>query len=128
MRLNKFGAILKFAMDLEQRAIEFYDAAAKARTSRELEDCAAAARKRLARLETMRRELVNEMLLEPIAGFDAPALPEVGTIPQAGAELDQARVEFEKARAQFYAAASAKVVIVAPALSRAFQRMAGGSC
>lgn len=126
MRLNKFGAILKFAMDLEQRAIEFYGSAAGAQASRELEDSAAAARKRLARLETMRRELVNEMLLEPIAGFAPPALPEVGTIPQAGAELEEARVEFEKARTEFYAAASAKVVTVAPALSRAFQRMAGG--
>jgi rubrerythrin len=127
MRLNKFGAILMFAMDLEQRAIEFYGSAADARASRELEDSAAAARKRLVRLDTMRRELVNEMLLEPIAGFDPPALPEVETIPQDAAELEEARAEFEKARTEFYVAASAKVVTVAPALSRAFQRMAGGS-
>ena len=69
MRLSKFGMILRFAMDLEQQAIEFYESAAKAQGSRELYDCAAASRKRLSRLQRMRRELVNEMLLEPISGM-----------------------------------------------------------
>jgi rubrerythrin len=127
MRLSKFGAILKFAMDLEQRAIEFYDAAAKARASQELEDCAAAARTRLARLQRLRQEMVNEMLLEPIAGFDSPVLPDVVVPPQTGTEAEEARLGLEQARKQFYAAASAKVATVAPSLSRAFRQMAGDS-
>jgi hypothetical protein len=125
MRLSKFGAILQFAMDLERRGIEFYDAAAKVRASQELAQCAAAARKRLDRLQSMRRELVNEMLLEPIAGFDSFVLPDVVTPPQTGPESEEVRLALEQARKQFYTAASAKVATVAPSLSRAFRQMAG---
>jgi rubrerythrin len=127
MRLGKFGAILKFAMDLEQRTIEFYDAAAGVRASQEMEDSAAAARRRLASLQRMRRELVNEMLLEPIAGFESPELPEVTVAPQGGAETEEARLELEQARNEFYTAAAAKVATVAPSLSKALGRMARNS-
>ena len=77
MELSKFGPILKFAIDLERRAAEFYEAAAAVEPSPQLEQSAAATRQRLSRLELMRRELVNEILLEPIAGFRQPPLPDL---------------------------------------------------
>ena len=124
MRLNKFGVILKFAIDLEQRAVELYEAAARIEASRDLEEAAAGARKRMSRLRMMRRELVNEMLLEPIAGFDQPPLPalEVGSADRERVREQQARIE--QARKDFYATAAVKIAIVAPSVSRAFRRMA----
>ena len=124
MQLNKFGAILTFAIDLEQRAAGFYRQAATAYPSQGLEEDAAAARKRLSRLQIMRREFVNEMLLEPIDGFSHPALPPLRTDSMSLEDIRAQRAQIEQTRKQFYATASAKIATVAPAVSRAFTRMA----
>ena len=124
MQLNKFGAILAFAIDLEENASGFYREAAAAYPSQEHEEHAAAARKRLSRLQTMRRELVNEMLLEPIDAFEQPALiaPRVDSMSAEG--VQEQKVRIEQARKEFYTLASAKLATVAPAVSRAFRKMA----
>ena len=72
----------------------------------------------------MRRELVNEMLLEPIAGFDQSPVPalEVGSADSVRIQEQQARIE--QARKDFYATAAVKIATVAPSVSRAFRRMA----
>ena len=124
MQLSKFGAILKFAIELERRAAEFYRAAAEAQPGGGFEQCAAVSEKRLSRLERMRRELVNEMLLEPIGGFEQPVLPELDTGSMGPETIQQRRVQIEQARKRFYTTASAKIVTVAPAVSRAFRKMA----
>ncbi len=124
MPLNKFGAILAFAIDLEETAAGFYREVAGAYPSLEYVEHAAAAQKRLSRLQIMRRELVNEMLLEPIDAFDQPALiaPTVDSMSGEGVEEQEAQIEL--ARKQFYTLASAKLETVAPVVSRAFKRMA----
>ena len=124
MQLNKFGAILKFAIELEQKAAEFYETAAQAAPSQELEESAAAARKRLSRLKVMQRELVNEMLLEPIAGFDQPALPELAVGSTSPERIQRQKAQIEQAARQFYTIASDKLGTVAPGVSRAFKKMA----
>ena len=124
MQLNKFGAILTFAIELEQDAADFYQQAANAYPSRGFEEYAAAAEKRLSRLRRMRRELVNEMLLEPIDGFDRPALPALGTDSMNLKEIQEHKARFEQTREQFYATASVRIATVAPAVSRAFGKMA----
>ena len=127
MQLSKFGAILKFAIELERRAAEFYLAAAEAQPGRGHEQCAAVSEKRLSRLERMRRELVNEMLLEPIGGFEQPDLPDLDTGSMGPETIQQRRVQIEQARKRFYTTASAKIATVAPAVSRAFRKMADDS-
>ena len=124
MELSKFGAILGFAIDLEGRAAEFYEAAAGVAPSPELTHAAAAASKRLSRLERMRRELVNEMLLEPIAGFEPPALPDLEVGDADAERIREQEEQLRQARSQFYATASVKIAPVAPAAGRAFGRMA----
>ena len=62
-QLNSFGSILTYAIDLETRLRDYYQSAgASAR--------AAAADKRRANLERVRRENVTEIKLEPIEGLD----------------------------------------------------------
>lgn len=61
--LNTFGAILTYAIDLETRLRDYYQAAG-------VSDRAAASDKRRSNLERVRRENVTEIKLEPIEGLD----------------------------------------------------------
>ena len=124
MELNKFGVILKFALDMEERAAEFYEAAENAAPSPERESAGQEARKNVLRLQRMRRELVNEMLLEPISGFDYPLPP---PLPKTGADEEEIAGHEERLRTfrrDFYRTAARKIEIVSPAVSQVFIRMA----
>jgi len=61
MSLNSFGSILAYAIDLESRLRDYYQAAGSNR--------AADADKRRLNLERVRRENVTEIKLEPIDGL-----------------------------------------------------------
>jgi len=61
-QLNSFGSILTFAIEMETRIRDYYEAAADA-------DRAAEANKRRINLERVRRENVTEIKLEPIEGL-----------------------------------------------------------
>jgi hypothetical protein len=63
MALNSFGAILTYAINLETRLRDYYQAVGD--SSR-----AADADKRRANMERVRRENVTEIKLEPIQGLD----------------------------------------------------------
>jgi hypothetical protein len=63
MALNSFGAILTYAIELETRLRDYYQAAGD--SSR-----AADADKRRQNMERVRRENVTEIKLEPIQGLD----------------------------------------------------------
>ena len=124
MELNKFGVILKFALDMEERAAEFYEAAEKAASSPDREAAAREARRNVARLQRIRRELVNEMLLEPITGFDYPLPPPLPESFGAGEQEILGHEERMRAfRRDFYRTAARKIEIVSPSVSQVFQRM-----
>jgi hypothetical protein len=61
MGLGTFGAIFKFAIEFEQACAKYYREVGDEWTS-----LAAGAHKRAARLECVRREMVTEMILEPL--------------------------------------------------------------
>lgn len=60
--LNAFGAILTYAIDLETRLRDYYQAAGNSARAQ-------AADKRRSNLERVRRENVTEIKLEPIEGL-----------------------------------------------------------
>jgi hypothetical protein len=62
--LNTFGAILTYAIELEGRLRDYYQAAGNGERAREAD-------KRRAKLERVRRETVLEITLEAIDGLDA---------------------------------------------------------
>jgi rubrerythrin len=120
MELGTFGAILRFAMQIEEQSAAFYEAAGKVVPS--LQELAQAARKRLARLEQARREGVAEMILESITGLDSDAYA-VTLNPQAETAALQAQSQaLEEATARFYRDAAAKLPI--REVARLFQRLA----
>jgi hypothetical protein len=72
MSLTQFGAVLSFAIDLEDKLAKYYnDSASKLDTSHsgELLNRSKSSTKRKKKLEKTRRENVTEMTLEPITGL-----------------------------------------------------------
>jgi hypothetical protein len=86
--LNTFGAIMTFAIELETRLRDYYQAAGDSAR-------AADADKRRSNLERVRRENVTEIKLEPIEGLDeanyALALTDTSAAGKATIEQTAAR-------------------------------------
>ncbi len=111
IELNTFGAVLKFAIEWEKRAVAFYEAGARNRLLAPFLELAQGSRKRLRRLEQARREGVAEMILEPISGLDGAAYhlelpPETDDL----ALWKQART-LEETAARFYQDAASRMPI-----------------
>ncbi len=118
MNLGTFGAILRFAMELEEHAATFYAAAAQTGAEAPFEAFARSARKRLKRLERARREGISEMILESITGLDGDhyrVSPGPGTDAAEMPALEEAAV-------CFYRDAAAKLPI--REVVRLFERLA----
>ena len=122
MELGTFGAVLKLALELEERAATFYEAGARGGLAEVFGDLARGSRKRVRRLEQARRELVNEMILESITGLDEE---EYRVELDVGAEeperLRQARA-LEETAARFYRDAASRMPI--REVVRLFERLA----
>ncbi|MHA1577793.1 MAG: hypothetical protein ACTSU3_10570 [Candidatus Thorarchaeota archaeon] len=77
LELGTFGAIMKFAMEIESITSEFYKSAAENITDAELkglfEKFESRSTKRIKLLERVRRENVTEMILESITDLDSDA-------------------------------------------------------
>lgn len=100
MELGTFGAIFKFAIDFEQASAKKYD---QARSSDNLfAELAAGARRRVARLDRVRPEMVTEMILELINGRRAADYQVDWTKGSQAPLLAQARAIEETGR-RFYA-------------------------
>lgn len=115
MELGTFGVILKFAMEVEQEAINFYESAISQVKDEELlgkfQDLQKRGLKRLKTLERVRRENVTEMILEPIIGFDSENYKPATEIPTGAEEriVQELAVSIEKTLLEFYTQAVVKV-------------------
>ena len=127
MELTTFGAILRFAINLEAEAEQRYHRAAEAAgpspAGESLRALARAKRKRRQTLERARQENVAEMILETIRGLDgadfaAPALSVGGSLTATLASL----ATFEERCAAFYSAAGQKIGLAE--VARIFDRLA----
>ena len=117
MELGTFGAILRFALQLEERAAAFYDRAAVGEHAEIFRTLAQGARARLKTLERARQEGVAEMILEAIHGLDGDAYP----LPDTSAPILAQALALEETAARFYGDAAAKMPI--PEIRRLFQRL-----
>ncbi len=115
MELGTFGAILKFAMDIEQEVITFYGSANGEVKDQKLldqfQDLQKRGQKRIKTLERIRRENVTEMILEPITGLDSENY-KLSTERSSSAEekdLQELAVSIEKTLQEFYTHAAAKL-------------------
>lgn len=122
MDLATFGAILSFAIDIEEQAAQFYEAAAPLHD--QFATLASACRKNGKQLERIRRENVAEMILEPITGFESDdytpdlALPGDASPVDAASQAAQVEMTFER----FYEVAAEKLPI--KEVSRRLEKLA----
>ena len=122
MQLGTFGAILRFAMELESQAADFYEAPAQSDLADSFQEMARISRKRLNRLERARREGVAEMILESIEGLDSSSYQvDLTADADTGQRLQQA-VVLEETTSLFYGDAAAKMPI--QEIVRLFQQLA----
>ncbi|MFH1532806.1 MAG: hypothetical protein ABIK09_18950 [Pseudomonadota bacterium] len=110
--LTSFGTVLLFAQALEARA-------AALATAGDLQKAARLHDKRVKRLELLRKERLNEVVLQPVAGLDrAEYLPPEGAVGAAGLASLEAIIT------RFYRDALVRAVDVLGGLERTFERFA----
>jgi len=129
LELRTFGAVLRFALELEAGATVFYKSALGHATNPKLKQLSEAlierGEKRVQLLMRLRRENTTEMLLEPIAGLDNEKFrPQTG-LPRGAddAGLTKLASAMETKLQAFYTAAAEKVSFLSEAAD-AFERLA----
>ena len=120
--LGTFGAIITFAVALEEQAEEFYKGLIHAKFPQAVDEMLRGSSKRINRLKRIRQELVTEMILEPINGIsggdywvDRPdSFEDANIVGQA--------ISVEKNLSKFYE--SSAPLIPMKEVQRAFTRLA----
>jgi len=123
--LNTFGAILTFAVDLEDAMQHFYDQAkdvADGDLAQTFEDYARKSGKRKQRLISVRQDNVTEMILEPISGLNAADYEPLYGVPSSVPDALEKAIELETRTERFYKDAGPKLNVTEP--RRAFQKLA----
>ena len=123
--LNTFGAILTFAVDLEDAMQRFYDQAkgvADGDLAETFEDYARKSAKRKQRLISVRQDNITEMVLEPISGLNAVDYEPVHGTPSSVPDALEKAIELESRAERFYKDAGPKLNVTEP--RRAFQKLA----
>ena len=130
MELSTFGAVMRFAIDLERAAADFYTAAAQSVASQPVKDAFTAlaeeSRRRATMLERTRQEKVTEMILEPIHGLrQEDYLPQNMDAGSASGEgLVSQAMEMETKAARFYTDALEAGRRLLGEVARTFERLA----
>ena len=128
MELGTFGAIIKFALDLENAASGFYESTMNITTNQTLNDLFKKLhqrkQKRIQLLTRVRRENITETILEHITGLNSddyelipPPSNEIGE-----QELCDLAVRMESIALDFYNAAAIKIGFLYEAAD-AFERL-----
>ncbi len=115
VELTTFGAVVKFALDIEAEVSSFYESAIGAVTDpglgKLLENLFHRGQKRIKTLLRVRRENVTEMILEPIAGLDSEVHKPVIVFPEGADDgvVRETAAAIETKLHEFYMHAAAKI-------------------
>ena len=127
--LGTFGAVMKFAMELESKSLSFYEGAVEKAAGDELRSLLSLIKekcdKRIATLERVRRENVTEMILEPIKGLESESYELDLDVPaeQDDGLLGEVAIASEETKYRFYEKAAIKIEFLIEA-STTFERLA----
>ncbi|MFC1611339.1 hypothetical protein ACFL6C_10290 [Myxococcota bacterium] len=129
--LNSFGTLLKFAIALEQASAQLARTASEHETCASWQDdlssCAKKHDKRGKQLERLRRERLNEVVLEKISGMDrSNYVPELNLSGDAKQIVEIVAAAEDKA-ARFYDDAAKIAAHVLTGTEKTFQKLAGGN-
>ena len=122
MQLGTFGAIMGFAMSIEDRSAAFFEQAARAEMAATFALLARESSRRRKRLERARRELVSEMILESITGLNGDDYRVTVDPGTADGEVLRQALAMEETAARYYRDAAAKMPI--REVVRLFERLA----
>lgn len=115
VELTTFGAVVKFALDIEGQVSSFYESAIGVATDPDLgkllESLFHRGQKRIKTLMRVRRENVTEMILEPIAGLNSEVHKLVTVIPEGANDsvVRETAAALETKLHEFYMHAAAKI-------------------
>ena len=129
MELGTFGAILKFALDLENSASAFYESSIKITTNQTLRDLLEKLfqrkQKRIQLLTRVRRENVTETILEHISGLDSDDYQAIPALPAEPDEQQFCKIasKMEERIHEFFVAAAVKIGFLYE-VADAFERLA----
>lgn len=127
MELGTLGAILRFALELEEKTLGFYQEATRQVGQPQLQELfreyARRGRRRRELLQRTRREDTAEMILEPITGFFSEDYEPDCDLPSGAgsAKVLEKALALEKKTARFYEVAASKVGIIE--VTRAFRKL-----
>jgi rubrerythrin len=120
--LGTFGAIISFALELENQAFGFYESLNDTDFFQTLSFLLKGSTKRIGRLKRIRQELVTEMILEPMTGVNGDEYRVTLADESGGTEVIQQAVHLEENMGSFYAMAAP--LIPMKEVERAFLRLA----
>jgi len=115
VELTTFGAVVKFALDIEAEMSSFYESTIGVATDPDLgkllESLFHRGQKRIKTLLRGRRENVTEMILEPVAGLNSDAYKPVTAIPEGADDraVREIAIALETRVHEFYMHAAAKI-------------------
>jgi rubrerythrin len=121
VKLGTFGAILKFALEIENEAYVFYKSASSLLVDQNLvamfHELSNRGEKRTKTLERVRRENTTEMILEPIIGLDSGAFTLTTSIPESADDdvLRHLAINIETILQDFYTTSATKVEFLSEA-------------
>ncbi|MFH2009988.1 MAG: hypothetical protein ABI333_25555 [bacterium] len=126
--ITSFGTLLKFALALEQTTADLEARAAEAPVCAahqgELTSMADKHTRRIADLERLQRERLNEVILQPLGGMarDEYLPPTALPVGADAAGLTRALADLEDLSARFYGDAAERAVNLLGGLDRTFKR------
>ncbi|TFH04104.1 MAG: hypothetical protein E4H14_15440 [Candidatus Thorarchaeota archaeon] len=128
MDLGTFGAIIKFALEIEGQVLELYTSLAEQTKDGALkqlyEELVSRGQKRIKTLERVRRENVTEMILEPIEGLDSDSFRiETAVLARSEDTVKTHVKNIESILQSFYEAAATKIDFL-PEAAYAFELLA----
>ena len=126
--LGTFGAIIKFALEIENEVRELYHGLSEQSKDAELKqlfkDLETRGQKRIQTLERVRRENVTEMILEPIEGLDSDSFRiHTAILAKDETTLKNHVATIESALQSFYTTAARKIDFL-PEAEYAFELLA----
>jgi len=120
--LGTFGAIISFALELENQAFGFYKGINDTNFSQTITLLLKGSTKRIGRLKRIRQELVTEMILEPMTGVNGDKYTVEIADESGSTDVIQQAVNLEENIGTFYAMAAP--LIPMKEVERAFLRLA----